>query len=31
VVSAKNALAFQDALVPYYTGELDPQRTLLGG
>jgi outer membrane protein len=30
VVSARNALAFQDALMPYYTGELDPQRALLG-
>jgi outer membrane protein len=30
VVSARNALAFQDALVPYYTGELDPSVGLLG-
>lgn len=29
VVNARNALAFQDALLPYYTGELDPSRTLL--
>jgi outer membrane protein len=30
VVNARNALAFQDALLPYYTGELDPAKTLLG-
>ena len=29
VVSARNALAFQDALLPYYTGELDPAKALL--
>jgi outer membrane protein len=29
VVNARNALAFQDALLPYYTGELDPSKTLL--
>jgi len=29
VVSARNALAFQNALMPYYTGELDPARALL--
>jgi len=29
VVNAKNALAFQNALMPYYTGELDPAKTLL--
>ena len=29
VVNARNALAFQDALLPYYTGELDPAKTLL--
>jgi len=30
VVNARNALAFQDALLPYYTGELDPTKALLG-
>ena len=30
VVNARNALAFQDALLPYYTGELDPSKALLG-
>jgi outer membrane protein len=30
VVNARNALAFQDALLPYYTGELDPAKALLG-
>jgi outer membrane protein len=30
VVSARNALAFQNALMPYYTGELDPTHSLLG-
>ena len=30
VVSARNALAFQNALLPYYTGELDPAKALLG-
>jgi outer membrane protein len=30
VVNARNALAFQNALLPYYTGELDITRTLLG-
>jgi outer membrane protein len=30
VVSARNALAFQNALMPYYTGELDPTKALLG-
>jgi outer membrane protein len=29
VVNARNALAFQDALLPYYTGELDPTKALL--
>ena len=29
VVNAKNALAFQNALMPYYTGELDPAKALL--
>ncbi len=29
VVNARNALAFQDALLPYYTGELDPAKALL--
>jgi len=29
VVSARNALAFQNALMPYYTGELDPAKVLL--
>jgi outer membrane protein len=29
VVNAKNALAFQNALMPYYTGELDPSKALL--
>jgi outer membrane protein len=29
VVTARNALAFQNALMPYYTGELDPSRPLL--
>jgi len=29
VVNARNALAFQDALLPYYTGELDPSKALL--
>ncbi|HEX7978221.1 MAG TPA: TolC family protein [Gemmatimonadaceae bacterium] len=29
VVSARNALAFQNALMPYYTGELDPAKALL--
>ena len=29
VVSARNALAFQNALMPYYTGELDPTKALL--
>jgi hypothetical protein len=28
-VNAKNALAFQNALMPYYTGELDPAKALL--
>jgi outer membrane protein len=29
VVNARNALAFQNALLPYYTGELDPAKALL--
>ena len=29
VVNARNALAFQDALLPFYTGELDPAKPLL--
>jgi outer membrane protein len=29
VVNARNALGFQDALLPYYTGELDPAKALL--
>lgn len=29
VVTARNALAFQNALMPYYTGELDPAKALL--
>jgi outer membrane protein len=29
VVNARNALAFQDALMPYYTGELDPTVAVL--
>ena len=29
VVNARNALAFQDALLPFYTGELDPSKALL--
>ncbi len=29
VVSARNTLAFQNALMPYYTGELDPAKALL--
>ena len=29
VVDARNALAFQHALLPYYTGELDPAKALL--
>jgi len=29
VVNARNELAFQDALLPYYTGELDPAKALL--
>jgi len=29
VVNARNALAFQNALLPYYTGELDPAKVLL--
>ena len=29
VVNARNSLAFQDALMPYYTGELKPGATLL--
>ena len=31
VVNARNALAFQNALLPYYTGELDIAKTLLDG
>jgi outer membrane protein len=31
VVNARNALAFQNALLPYYTGELDPAKALLEG
>ena len=31
VVNARNALAFQNALLPYYTGELDITKTLLDG
>ena len=31
VVNARNALAFQNALLPYYTGELDPAKSLLEG
>lgn len=30
VVSARNALAFQNALLPYYTGDLDAGKSLLG-
>src|SRR5215207_7370745 len=30
VVNARNALAFQNALLPYYTGELDPAKAVLG-
>jgi hypothetical protein len=29
VVNARNAMAFQDALMPYYTGELDPSAAVL--
>jgi outer membrane protein len=29
VVTARNALAFQNALMSYYTGELDPAKALL--
>jgi outer membrane protein len=29
VVNARNAMAFQDALMPYYTGELDPAAAVL--
>lgn len=29
VVNARNAMAFQDAMMPYYTGELDPTATVL--
>jgi outer membrane protein len=29
VVNARNAMAFQDALMPYYTGELDPTAAVL--
>ena len=29
VVNARNAMAFQDALMPYYTGELDPTSAVL--
>ena len=31
VVNARNALAFQNALLPYYTGELDITKALLDG
>jgi outer membrane protein len=31
VVSARYTLVFQEALMSYYTGDLDPTRTVLGG
>jgi len=31
LVNARNALAFQNALLPCYTGELDPAKALLDG